>query len=167
MQMIKTFFHASCIVLFLVGGLWLIQETVETQRALPYKTAFYEYQKASYHEFRFYIFLQQYKAGKLPQMTFSKDMKEIENIFVSNEQKAYERICEFPDRYKDLVIASERLHQEILELRKARKQKSSSVEKHDVFENWSNVFEVVSDEYVDCSIIPKEEFKQISWMIGR
>lgn len=146
---------------------WLIRETVETQRALPYKTAFYEYQRASYHEFRFYVFLQRYKAGKLPQMSFSKDLKEIENFFVSNEQKAYEKICEFPDRYKDLVVASERLHQEILELRNARKRNFVDVGEKDIFENWRTVYTDISDEHVDCSIIPKEEFKQINWMDGR
>lgn len=167
MQIIKTVFHALCMVIFLLGALWLIRETVETQRALPYKTAFYEYQRASYHEFRFYVFLQRYKAGKLPQMSFSKDLKEIENFFVSNEQKAYEKICEFPDRYKDLVVASERLHQEILELRNARKRNFVDVGEKDIFENWRTVYTDISDEHVDCSIIPKEEFKQINWMDGR
>lgn len=162
MKKLKDLFIVLFTAFFLFMILWLIREMIETKKALPYKTTFYEYQQASYYEFIFYTFLKQYQSKDLRHIQFSENQSVIEDSIINNEQRAYEKICIFPQKYEDLVIASEKLHNEIIELRKAREKNFINIGKKDLFENWRNVYRNISNEYIDCSIISKEEYKRMN-----
>lgn len=149
------------VLCFILGlGVLFVMGTLEAWAARPYKKAFVEYQRASYHEAKFSSLQKDVADGKATLTGGKKAIRELQDSLTLAEENLFIELCGFPEKYQEYAAAASLIHEQNLNLRKYRAGKFKASEEKP-FTQYDAVLDSIVDVYYDCSIIRKVESKKM------